>query len=79
MPSLEPYKDKDLPDKFLGWIEVLRQKFKAIPKFSSGTGSPEGVIYGGQADRYFRTDGALGTYEYLKTTSTGNTGWIAVA
>lgn len=77
MPALEPFRDPDLPERFLRWIEVLRQKFRPIPNFSRGTGSPEGVVAGIGGDRFFRTDGAPGTFTYVKTTDTGNTGWIA--
>lgn len=79
MPTLEPYRDQNLPERFLRWLEVLRQKFRTIPKFSAGDGSPEGVVDGTGGDRYFRRDGSTGTYLYVKTTDTGNTGWIAYA
>jgi parallel beta-helix repeat protein len=41
----------------------------------SGTGSPEGVVYGIPGSMYRRTDGALNTTLYIKETGVGNTGW----
>ena len=79
MPSIEPYLGFDMPERFKRWIEALRLKLRPIPNFTKAAGSPEGVIAGVQGDRYFRTDGAAGTFLYVKTTNTGNTGWIAYA
>jgi len=44
----------------------------------SGTGSPEGVVTSGVGNVYDRTDGAAGTWRYVKATGAGNTGWVAV-
>ncbi len=77
--SLEPYKDQRLPERFLRWLETLRIRIQTIPCWTQDAGSPEGVVDGQQGDRYFRTDGAPGTFLYVKTTDTGNTGWIAYA
>ncbi|BBO84465.1 hypothetical protein DSCO28_50310 [Desulfosarcina ovata subsp. sediminis] len=47
-------------------------------KWSSGTGSPEGVVTGNPGDQYSRTDGGTGTSFYVKETgSSTNTGWVA--
>lgn len=43
----------------------------------SGGGSPEGVVTAGIGSTYRRTDGAAGTSFYVKSTGTGNTGWVA--
>lgn len=75
MPSIEPYKDSKLPERFLRWIEVLRLKLRPIPDFIEGDGSPEGVISARRTARYFNRTGAAGTRLYVKTTQTGNTGW----
>jgi hypothetical protein len=77
MPEIEPYRDEKMPDRFMRWIEVLRQTLRPIPRFSKAAGSPESVVTGVQGDRYFRTDGAPGTFVYVKTTNGGNTGWLA--
>ena len=72
---IEPYLDKNLPDRFSRWLEQLIKKLRVIPNFSSGTGSPEGVVTGSIGDTYTRTDGS--PYYYVKTTDGGNTGWRA--
>ena len=77
MPSLEPYKDMQLPERFQRWIETLRIKLRPIPDFLEGDGSPEGVVTAARGTRYFNRTGAAGTFGYVKTTTTGNTGWIA--
>lgn len=43
-----------------------------------GTGSPETVVVGAIGDLFVRTDGALGTVVYYKSSaaSPGNTGWL---
>lgn len=45
----------------------------------SGSGSPEGVVTAVRDSIFTRTDGGQGTKLYVKTTDTGNTGWVAVA
>ena len=77
MAAIEPYRDERLPERFQRWIEALRLTLRPIPRFTQSTGSPEGAVAGVQGDRYFRTDGSPGSYVYVKTTNTGNTGWIA--
>ena len=44
----------------------------------SGSGTPEGVVTAPQYSIFTRTDGGQGTKLYVKTTTTGNTGWVAV-
>lgn len=41
-------------------------------KFTTGTGSPEGVVTGSPGDRFFATDT---NFLYTKITGVGNTGW----
>lgn len=48
------------------------------PLVSSGIGSPEGVITSRVGGIYLRTDGVVGTICYLKSSGSGNTGWLAV-
>lgn len=44
----------------------------------SGSGTPEGAVTGNVCDIFIRTDGALSTTIYIKTSGTGNTGWEPV-
>ena len=75
MPSLEPYRDSRLPERFLRWVETLRLRFQSIPGFTISDGSPEGVITGTLGDRYYNRTGSGDTVLWVKTTPTGNTGW----
>lgn len=46
-------------------------------KWTSGAGSPEGVVTGAIGSLYTRTDGGASTTLYIKESGTGNTGWVA--
>lgn len=71
--TIEPYKGTRLPDRFLRWLEVLRERLRRIPCFTDGDGSPEGVVIGQRGDLYFDN---VGLVYYTKTTDVGNTGWV---
>ena len=43
--------------------------------WTSGVGSPEGVVTAGKGSMYTRTDGGVATTLYIKETGAGNTGW----
>jgi hypothetical protein len=43
----------------------------------SGTGTPEGAVTAGIGSLYLRRDGSTGTVLYVKSSGTGNTGWVA--
>lgn len=45
--------------------------------WTSGAGSPEGVVTGVVGCLYTRTDGGAGSTLYVKESGTGNTGWVA--
>lgn len=45
--------------------------------WTSGSGSPEGVVTAPVGSLYSRTDGAAGTSLYVKESGSGNTGWAA--
>jgi hypothetical protein len=45
--------------------------------WTSGSGSPEGVVTAVVGSFYSRTDGGAGTSFYVKESGTGNTGWAA--
>ncbi|MBK9241108.1 MAG: hypothetical protein IPL75_12765 [Acidobacteria bacterium] len=47
------------------------------PSWTSGAGSPEGVLAAPVGSMYSRTDGGPGTTLYVKEQGTGNTGWVA--
>jgi hypothetical protein len=47
------------------------------PSWTSGTGSPEGVVAAPVGSMYSRTDGGPGTTLYVKEQGAGNTGWVA--
>ena len=45
--------------------------------WTSGAGTPEGVVTAAVGSLYTRTDGGVNTTLYVKQTGTGNTGWAA--
>ena len=48
------------------------------PRWSAGTGSPEGVVSAPPGSLYSRTDGSTGSSLYVKETGAGGaTGWVA--
>lgn len=47
--------------------------------WTSGTGSPEGVVAAPIGSMYSRTDGTITTSLYVKSSGTSNTGWKAVS
>ena len=48
------------------------------PTWTSGTGSPEGVKTAPVGSTFSRTDGSAGLSNYVKSTGTGNTGWLPI-
>lgn len=73
--SLEPYRDRILPERFHRWVEILRNRIKTIPCYFQGAGSPEGVIIANTGDRYYdETNDTL----YIKSTDGLSTGWLAI-
>lgn len=63
--------------------EVVIRRYTAEPitayinLFSSGIGSPQGILTAPVGSLYTRTDGGTSTTLYVKETGTGNTGWVA--
>lgn len=63
--------------------EVVIKRYTATPVtayinlFSSGIGSPQGVVIAPVGSIYTRTDGGTSTTLYIKESGTGNTGWVA--
>lgn len=58
-----------------GYINTLRPGAGTV-KWTSGAGTPEGVLVAPVGSLYTRTDGAAGTTLYVKETGSGNTGWV---
>jgi hypothetical protein len=61
------------------WVRKFRLGSETGPSFSSGTGSPEGVITAPIGSIFSRTDGSTNTTIYRKESGIGNTGWIAIS
>jgi hypothetical protein len=59
-----------------GYIKTLKLG-DGSPIWTSGAGSPEGVVNGAVGSLYTRTDGEANATLYVKETGTGNTGWVA--
>lgn len=64
----------------LRWGNVYGTQFRpgtGASIWTSGTGTPEGVVTASIGSLYTRTDGGAGTTLYVKESGAGNTGWIA--
>lgn len=63
------------------WSAVYADEYytgsSSSPKWSSGSGSPDGVVTAVIGSLYSRIDGGTGTALYFKESGAGNTGWIA--
>lgn len=59
-----------------GFISTLFPGAGSV-QWTSGEGSPEGVLSAVRGSLYTRTDGGAGTTLYVKETGSGNTGWTA--
>lgn len=81
MPSLPPLGREFaslLPERFLRLLEQWREIIRLVPPFFEGNGEPEGTVAATRGALYLRLDGAPGQRLYIKTTSTGASGWEAV-
>lgn len=58
---------------------VVTRYWSATVFDSFGSGTPEGVVTAGIGSTFRRTNGAVGSTLYYKSSGTGNTGWTAVA
>ena len=63
----------------LAVINDIRMGSISGPKWTSGSGTPEGVVTSDVGGLYARTDGGANTALYVKETGVGNTGWAAVS
>ena len=59
------------------FIKTVRFGPSGAQTFTSGSGSPEGVLAATVGSIYTRTDGGTGTTLYIKESGGGNTGWVA--
>jgi hypothetical protein len=57
------------------WVQSIRPGAGAAI-WTSGTGSPEGVVSAAVGSLYTRTDGGASTTLYVKESGSGNTGWV---
>jgi Right handed beta helix region len=48
-----------------------------LPLWTTGTGTPQGVVTAPVGSLFLRTDGGAGSVMYVKESGTGNTGWVA--
>lgn len=72
-----PHADPELSDITEQWLEQLRQAVARIPTTKSGTGSPEGEVFGRRGWLYIDTEGGAGSQVWVKTTTSGQTGWVS--
>ena len=75
--NIEPFRGGGLPERFLAWLSTLRLKLRPVPDWFEGDGSPEGVVTAPEKSRYYNRTGTAGTLLYVKTSASGNTGWVA--
>lgn len=64
----------------LRWTDVFGVQFRpgaGAPIWTSGAGTPEGVVTAPVGSLYTRTDGAAATTLYVKETGAAATGWVA--
>jgi hypothetical protein len=73
---LQYQKDKTTAASFNSVTATNGFKIGAV-SWTSGVGSPEGVVTAVVGSLYTRTDGGAGTTLYVKQSGTGNTGWAA--
>jgi len=70
----QPFDGREVPTQIMSeWMEQLSRLVEAL-QVVTGTGSPEGVITATENKLYRDTGGGL----YIKTTATGDTGWVLV-
>jgi hypothetical protein len=60
-----------------GTASVVRYHTTTSVFWTSGSGTPEGVVTAPIGSLYTRTDGGAATTLYVKESGTGSTGWVA--
>lgn len=67
--------NQEVPTQIMSeWMEQLSRLVEAL-QVETGSGSPEGVLVATENKLYRDT---AGNVLYIKTTSTGDTGWVLV-
>lgn len=69
--------DRRTEQTMRAWIDSVTELLNFLD-FAEGNGSPEGVVTANKKKIYFNNTGSAGTLVYIKTTDTGNTGWVAI-
>lgn len=59
------------------WMDSITEMVNFL-EIAEGNGSPEGVVEARKKKLYFNNTGSAGTFVYIKTTDTGDTGWVAI-
>lgn len=80
--SVVPTSDANLDcgDRVARWVNTWSQQFRpgdGSVVWTSGLGSPEGVVTAGKGSMFLRIDGPAETTMYVKEAGSGNTGWTA--
>lgn len=71
---------KDLGGSVFRWANTYTNRVRpgdGTRIWTTGAGTPEGVLVAPVGSLYTRTDGGANTTLYIKETGTGNTGWVA--
>jgi hypothetical protein len=78
MPLTNDIGGQQLPTQIMSeWMEVASRLIEQL-QVAEGSGSPEGILDAGVNKLYRDIAGAPGAILYIKTTATGNTGWVTV-
>ena len=79
-PPYDPQNISEYLSRELRRIEAAFSQKKVFQNgvlWTTGRGSPEGVIAAPIGSIYSRIDGGTGTAMYVKESGSGNTGWVA--
>jgi len=79
-PPYQPEQLSEYLSRELRRIEVALSQDKGFSNgvmWTTGRGSPDGVIAAPVGSLFSRIDGGTGTSLYVKETGTGVTGWVA--
>ncbi len=78
MPLTNEAKGQQVPTQIVSeWMELVSRVLEALD-IAEGAGSPEGVLVAPANKLYRDTAGISGAILYIKTTATGDTGWVLV-
>ena len=75
---VEPLRGEQVPTQIMSeWMELASRVLDDL-QLAEGAGSPEGVLVAKTNKLYRDTAGIAGAILYIKTTDSGDTGWILV-